>query len=219
MTLTAMFTSWVLTACLSLIQSAPPEPVQANIDVLQIAKGLGDTTYRDFRYGSKGDERIDCVQFVIAVVERLGQQQQRPIDPALTAAIAIALDEDAKRALQAMVEKNDDRITGVQAALVKAGLGVKIAPAEAEPGDFVQYWYKFDGKWVGHAGVIESIRNGRATIYGSHRTTLQRERDLPAAERAGGVGSGPVFSLTDKARKVFVVRWTGPAAPPIEALP
>lgn len=190
MTPTALLTSWVLTACLSLVQSAPPEPVQANIDVLQIAKGLGDTTYRDFRYGSKGDERIDCVQFVIAVVERLGQQQQRPIDPALKAAIAIALDEDAKRALQAMVEKNDDRITGVQAALVKAGLG-----------------------------VIESIRNGRATIYGSHRTTLQRGRDLPAAERAGGVGSGPVFSLTDEARKVFVVRWTGPAAPPIEALP
>lgn len=206
--------SSVVTACV--IGAAASQSARTNMDVLQTAKRLGDTTFREHQYGSKGEKRVDCVQFVIAVVEELGKQQGQTIDPALKKAIAIDLGAEPAKLLQTLVNQEDERIKGVQAALVAAGLGHKVSPSEAKAGDFVQYWYQDrEGSWRGHAGIVESIDSaGRATIYGSHRSTLQRERSLFEDERKGGVGSGPVFRLTGSSRKVFVVRWTGPRASP-----
>jgi hypothetical protein len=196
------------------IGAPPPAPAAQALDVVQTAQKLGETRYRDYTYGSRvAEQQIDCVQFLLAVVDDLARQQDLPpIGRAVRAAIAINLDEEAAANLQTLVEQGDPRTTGIQAALVNAGLGVKVAPSEARPGDLVQYWYRQGGAWRGHSGVIESIRDGRSTIYGSHRSTLQRERDLPESQRRGGVGSGPVFDLTAEGRKVYVVRWLGRTA-------
>lgn len=200
----------VATAALTTSSAAGITPVP---DVLHIAKDLRARNYADHVYGSasQGPKRIDCVQFVVAVIREVAKSEQRSsaITPELERAIKIVLSDRDMDRLQSLVEANDACIQGVRSALVGAGLGRTVEPKDARPGDFVQYWYRGrDGKWYGHSGIVETIDgSGLATIYGSHRTTLQSERSLPAAERKGGVGSGPRFRLTDGKRRVFVVRW------------
>ncbi len=194
-------------ACTLAICVAPC--AHGSADILKTAKDLASADYSGYEYGSTGDKRIDCVQFVAAVVEEAAEEAARSgkFTAGVKKTIKIELDSRAKANLQSLVERNDERTKGVQKALIDAGLGEKVEPADAKPGDLVQYWYKDGGVWYGHAGVVEKVEDGKATIYGAHKTTLQRERTVRAADRKGGIGSGPVFDLTDASRKVYVVRW------------
>jgi len=187
-------------------------PFAAASGVLETARELGTTTYRASTWGSSGEDAIDCVQFVLEVVKQVAADEDRPdaVTPALKRALYIQLSEEDHANLQQMVDDGDPQITGVQKALVDAGLGHPVAAEDAQPGDLVQYWYRSGGRWYGHSAIVEQIVDREATLYGSHKTTLQSERHLERSERQGGVGSGPVFDLTDPKRKVYVVRWIAP---------
>lgn len=165
---------------------------------------------RDRSWGdqSKSPGAIDCVQFVIAVVgECCAQSQQSSkFDAELRRRIAIDnIQPDEK--LDALVEAGDDRIRGVQWALVAANLGEAISIADAQPGDFVQYWYRSGESWAGHTAVIQSIADGQAILLGAHRTILARQQQQPVAQRTGGVGESIPVRLSDPAKKVYVARW------------
>lgn len=192
-------------ACVVLAMAAPAE---TKIDPLAIGKDLQKNEYSNYTYGS-GKNKIDCVQFVHEVVTRAALASGKKLTAAQSKALKVVLSADDMKKLASLVESEDDKIKGVQHALTLSGLGVAVAREDAEPGDFVQYWYKKGDNWLGHAGIVEAINaDGKATIYGSHKTTLQRERNK--TDKKGGVGSGPVFDLRDAKRKVFVARWTAP---------
>jgi len=181
--------------------------VDKDVDVLTSARRLALETYKGYTYGSSGEMRIDCVQFVGAVVDDLARQCGVSLTTEDRKLLAIDLSADDAKHLQELVAANDPKTRGVQTALKSAHLGVEVSPGDARPGDFVQYWYRDGEQWLGHSGIIEKVEDGKATIYGSHKSTLQSERSIVPADRKGGIGSGPSFSLTDTARKVYVVRW------------
>lgn len=187
-------------------------------DVLLAARELATGRFRSFVYGPGLDEKakiVDCTCFVWAVVERLAADCGVAATPELRRAVLIANIGKAED-LRALVDGDDARIRGIATALVDAGLGRRIAPEDARPGDFVQYWYRprrGAKDWAGHASIVERIVDGKAVLLGSHRSTL-RERadgDEAIAVERGGIGSGPTFDLRDASRKVYVVRWTRPA--------
>lgn len=181
----------------------------APIDTLKIANEVA-TRLKDRTYGSQAKDatKIDCVEFVNEVAGECckASEKSEEFTAELRKRIAIATLKPEEK-LQELVEKQDDRIKGVQWALVQAGLGTAVPVAEAKAGDFVQYWYERDGKWAGHAGVIQSINSGSAVLLGSHRTTLASEKDKEAKDRNGGVGESTPIKLDDPRKKVFVVRW------------
>ena len=78
--------------------------------------------------------------------------------------------------LYRLLDNGDVRMQGVVNALASRGRGTVIDdPADARPGDLVQYWRYRDGEVIeGHAGVLEGVvnrENGRqAQLYGSHRS-------------------------------------------------
>jgi hypothetical protein len=185
--------------------------LRSDVNPLEIARSLANEDYKDYTYGSSGDRKVDCTQFVSAVVLELADQCNIKIPEADRRTLGVVLSAEEGENLQTLVDKSDKRIRGVQQAIISAGFGIEVEADDAKPGDLVQYWYKTaTGTWAGHAGLIEKIEDGKATIYGSHKTTLQREHQLDGAKRKGGIGSGPVFDLGDETRKVFVVRWTKP---------
>lgn len=197
----------------TVIPFATAQKKDAAVDVVATAKALRKATYANYVYGSKGARKINCVQFVDAVVKDLARQCGKKITAAHTRTLAIQLSKADHAKLQSLVANGDRKIRGVQTMLVDAGLGKAIDPGKAKPGDFVQYWYRSGKRWYGHAGIVSAIdKNGVATIYGSHKTTLQSERKLDKAKRKGGVGPGPRFNLANKKRKVYVARWTVPQA-------
>lgn len=143
-------------------------------DPLAVAKDLATSKYKDWQYGSNPDkEQVDCVQFLLAVVE---ESVGASLVPKVRKRILIAeLSEEEKKhpILGTLVVDKDERTKGVQSALVLAGLGTAVTVADAAPGDLIQYWMKkSDGTWFGHAGVIESVdRAGdtpTARVYGAH---------------------------------------------------
>ncbi|MEZ5964213.1 MAG: hypothetical protein R3F56_10245 [Planctomycetota bacterium] len=197
------------------------------LDVLATAKKLATTTYAGWTYGNgeqDGTKVIDCTCFIAAVCKQLARESGKPLTGAQTAAIKIAnLTDKEKAGLAKLVAEGDRKIRGVVTALVDAGLGKAVEPEDARAGDLVQYWYhaKGDAKnWLGHAAIVESIDKGKATLFGSHKSTLRQRADgkdqLEGNDKVdvskGGIGSGPEFDLTDASRKVWVVRWTATAA-------
>lgn len=180
----------------------------SDVDTLKTARTLAEKKYKGYTYGSSGGKQIDCTRFVSAVVANLARQCNVKLAKSDQRTLAVVLSDEDGEKLQKLVDIEDKKIRGVQQALVNAGLGVAVNPKDAKAGDLVQYWFQSGGKWVGHAGLVEKVEDGKATIYGSHKTTLQSERKLERSRRKGGIGSGPVFDLTDAKRKVFVVRWT-----------
>lgn len=192
---------------LMLLLAAPA--LGQKVDPVEVASTLAKKRYAGFTHGT-GKKQVDCVTYLVAVVEELAKSKRATLSKQTRQQILIShLTPKELSNLQQLVARDDAKIRGVQSALIDAKLGTKVKPAEARAGDLIQYWYKSGGKWWGHAGLIQKVsKAGQATIYGSHKTTLQSERKLPRKQRRGGVGPGPVFNLTDKKRKVFVVRWT-----------
>ena len=194
-------------------------PAPATSPVLAAAQRLATTTYRGFTSGpgeNGAAKQIDCTCYVAAVCSELARTAGRPLTAPQLAAVKIAnLDADERAHLQQLVDQSAPKIRGVAQALVDAGLGTAIAPQDAQPGDFVQYWYEVTAKdgtkqWLGHAAIVERFEKKQAVLLGSHKTTLRERADGDAAIAVdrGGIGSGPRFDLADPKRRVFVVRWT-----------
>lgn len=180
----------------------------SDVDPLATARRLADETFKNYTYGSSGENKVDCTQFLAAVVDDLARQCGVTLSKADRRTLLVVLGEEDANTLQTLVSASDTKIRGVQQALVSSNLGVAVEPKDAKPGDLIQYWYKKQGKWTGHSGLVERIEAGKATIYGSHNTTLQMDQRLPESARRGGIGVGPVFDLSDPGRRVFLVRWT-----------
>lgn len=198
------------------------------VDVLATARALASTEFAGWTYGSDAKTKtVDCVGFVHEVAKQAAKQCGKEIDAATKKALVIDLDKADHAKLQELVKASDPKIQGVARALVEAGLGTRVEPKDARPGDLVQYWYAVTTKekdasgkevakttWAGHSGIVESVdpKTGEATIFGSHKTTLKKRADGQAIELGkGGIGSGPVFDLANAKRKVFVVRWSTPS--------
>jgi hypothetical protein len=167
-------------------------------DVLQTAKSLAMTRFQGWKYGSnRAEKQIDCVQFVLAVVE---DELRHSLDRKSRDQILIAnLSAKERVKLEELIADESNKIRGVQHALVASGRGEKIAPADARSGDIVQYWImKSNGTWFGHAGILESVNeaNGvyRARIFGAHAS-------------ANGIATSSFsLRLNGPNRKVFIVR-------------
>lgn len=186
------------TVVLALLTTAPL-PAASPLD---IARDLAAGRYKGWKYGSDpGQKQIDCVQFVLAVVE---ESLQASLDVKTRKAILIDnLSEDERKpdGLAKLVLSGDKRTKGVQTALVEFGRGTAVEAHHGQPGDLVQYWMKrADGTWFGHAGIIEAVDTSsgvpQATIYGAHQSL-------------NGIGSSKFkIKLIGEAddRRVYVVR-------------
>jgi hypothetical protein len=142
----------------------------ANADPLATGKTLAETRFKDWTYGSKAaSKQIDCVQFVLAVIE---EELQTTLKDDVRKAILINYSwSDTEIQLYAAAG-TDKRLAGVQYGLADlANNGTKIDPSEAQAGDFIQYWMKMkDGTWFGHSGIISSVSGAMVGIYGAHFT-------------------------------------------------
>ncbi|MGE3174069.1 MAG: hypothetical protein AB7O97_15690 [Planctomycetota bacterium] len=195
----------------------PTPPATAAVpDALAVALSLAREHFAGWVYGpgiDRDKKVVDCTCFVWSVIETLAERCDVEVTSELRRAVLIANVERGEDLAQ-LVDGDDPRIRGVVTALVDAGLGRRIDPEDARPGDFVQYWYrpkKGATTWAGHASLVESIDDdGVATLLGSHRSTLRRraDGDPDIDVGRGGIGSGPRFDLRDPRRKVYVVRWT-----------
>ncbi len=168
----------------------------ANEHPLLVGVRLGETRFKDWRYGHREyRQQVNCVQFMVAVVEELLQRELTEDERD-----AILIKKIGRRKhLWRLIVHNDRRIRGIQTALVQMRKGQMIKPSEAKPGDFVQYWRLKDGRWVGHAAIILEImnRNGMlcALVFGSHQSL-------------GGVGVGNFeVGLNDPQTKTYLVRF------------
>lgn len=168
-----------------------PGPVAPQVDPLKTARTLGGTTYKTYTYGTEPGKQVDCTKFVLEVIKKVAAE--RGVELSTKTKHQISL-HPRPEDLQSRVTNDDPWIQGVQKALVDAKLGEPIDISQASPGDIVQYWNtKEDGTWGGHAAIIEQIKDGEVSLYGSHKSL-------------GRVGTRSV-PLTDM-KKVFVVRWT-----------
>jgi hypothetical protein len=174
---------------------------EADDKPLVVAKRLANDRFNGWKYGEDASKKqIDCVQFVLAVVEETTRQKLPPAsrERILISDVAAA---DLKRNHYALVVDEDPRTKGVQEALVTADLGAAIEPKNAKPGDLIQYWMqRDDGTWFGHAAVIETVtRNTRgsrsAELFGAHKSL-------------NGLGTS-TFNLdltSHSKRKIYIVR-------------
>ena len=164
--------------------------VRADEKTLTIAQELATNDFAGFQYGSNGIKRkqIDCVQFMLAVVEkRLGTVKYSTKND-IKIAHGWTPDEEQLKA----EEGTDENLAGVQKALVDAGKGVAVEKADVKPGDLIQYWMKLkDGKWFGHAAVVKSVDSNIVTLFGAHQSK-------------GGIADLKLD--LDKATRVYLVR-------------
>jgi hypothetical protein len=168
---------------------------------LVLAKHLAQTRFHGWTYGSdRREHQIDCVQFVLAVVEETAHVTlTNPIRTRIL--ISDMSDAALKNHGYAVILDEDPRTKGVQEALVQARLGIRIAPKDAQPGDLIQYWMKqSDGIWFGHAGIVESIDNAngipRAVIFGAHKSQNAIARSSFTLNLTGN----------DPGRRIYAVR-------------
>lgn len=162
---------------------------------LLVGLRLTETQYRSWAYGHRAHRRqVNCVQFMAAVVENLLGRELRADERS-----AIMISNVRRRDLDRLVTRDDRRIRGIQTALVEMNRGEVVRPEEARPGDFVQYWKKYNGRWRGHAAIIADVihRSGAvcAIVFGAHRTI-------------NGVGIGDFeVGLNDPDIRAYIVRF------------
>lgn len=172
--------------------------VCAGDHVLTTAQMLAREKYAGWTYGSSAAKRqVDCVQFVLSVAEACAQER---FDPRTRKQILIShLSDSEQQTLAGLIEAENEKVKGVQHALISIGRGTAIRPEDAEPGDLIQYWIKkTNGTWVGHAGVLAEVERTpeccQATILGAHASTN------------GIAMSDFTLRLSGDDRKVFLVR-------------
>ncbi len=63
--------------------------------------------------------------------------------------------------------------SGVQKAVIDAGVGTVVSLEEAKPGDFMQRWKYENGEWKGHAIIIEEVLgDNRFKVFGAHNDKI-----------------------------------------------
>ncbi len=138
---------------------------------LRTAKQLASGRYYGWTYGSKASsKKIDCSQFMLAVVEEMrGDQLSKE-----SARQLVVGGINRTESLGQLILQHDARIKGVVSALVSMGMGTEIDPSGVAPGDFIQYWYKSKGRWAGHTAIVESVRQKdgavQCRLFGSHKS-------------------------------------------------
>lgn len=163
---------------------------------LLVSVRLAETDFKYWRYGHRlHKKQVNCVQFMVVVVEEL---LQRELTPGERSAILIS-NVGRRKNLSRLIRADDKRIRGIQTALVEMSKGQIIQPSDAKPGDFIQYWQQRNGRWIGHAAIIQEIReeNGMrcALVFGSHQSL-------------GGVGTGDFeVGLNDPNVTTYLVRF------------
>lgn len=186
----------LLVSHLAFFSSAVAAEGAAREHPLLVAWKLADGKFPGWCYGARAEERqINCVQFLAEVVEEL---LERKLQKHERNALMIQ-NYHRRESVQRLVKRRDPRIRGIQRALVNMGRGIVVTPAKARPGDFVQYWYLKEGAWLGHAAIIQEIKqeedNHCAFIYGAHEST-------------NGIGvAGYQITLNDPLMKVYIVRF------------
>lgn len=171
--------------------SAYPSMGKADEVTLRYAHDLAKE-YKHYTYGT-GPNKIDCVHFVLNVIER---QLGEPISVEARKATLIAYGWSAEETQQKAKDGTDPRLGGVQYALTTiVGKGKTIKPSDAKPGHLIQYWMPtHDGKWFGHAAVITKVQGMKATILGTHESLNSvAELDTP-------------LNLAGTNRHLFIVR-------------
>jgi|GEM_PF-1345765 len=165
---------------------------------LDVGKDLAATKYDGWTYGARAaDQQVDCVQFVLAVVEKL---HGKPLPQATRTRILISDVTGAE--VPELVPDEDSRIKGVQQALVDIDHGTVVAPADAKAGDLVQYWMqKADGTWMGHSAVVAEVLTNAAGVP-------EKIKILGAQSSDDGVAvHGTAIKLSGGSRKMFLVRY------------
>jgi len=138
---------------------------------MEVARHLQATEFQGYGHGSSGKKSIDCVQFIAAVAEA---QTKNTFDDETRNGILINHGWSHEESTTKIPESGTDpKLAGIQYALTTlTPLGRKIPPNEAKAGDYIQYWMKRkNGKWFGHAGIIETIDEEGAKIFGSHKSS------------------------------------------------
>lgn len=167
-------------------------------DVLNIARKMANEKFAGWTYGSDSSKKqIDCVQFVLAVTEEALAQSLNKTNRNQILIANLSKTEMAN--LPELILSENEKIKGVQAALVSMKRGQAITPQKAKSGDLIQYWMiRKDGSWFGHAGIIERVTKSgdsyKATLFGSHKSTNGID-----VLRTPLILNGPK-------RKVFIVR-------------
>lgn len=156
----------------SLLAAAPSD--------LEMAHRMAGGVFRGWTYGSysSAKKQVDCTTFISAVIDTLVSQRGVAYTREMHRDVLINHPDLSRNAILAGPDPEDPRYAGVVYALEKYGLGYRISDfSKVQPGDFIQYWIKgSNGKWFGHASLIESLRrdpkDGRykARIYGSHKS-------------------------------------------------
>ena len=105
---------------------------------LDVAQELAKTTYKGYVYGSKGDCKVDCVTYLVAVLEEAAKRHGKTLSNKVKSEILIShLSKEELGKLQDLVKDGDKKIRGVQSALVNAKLGKTIDPKDAKAGVLV----------------------------------------------------------------------------------
>ena len=107
---------------------------------------------------------VDCTEFVINVIDNFDT---------LTKAEKSQIRIITKENLRDLITTGSPIIKGVQTALVQGDKGIEIKwPEDVRPGDFVQFWNKYQSREYGHCGVVLKIDpNKSLTLYSSHPLT------------------------------------------------
>ncbi|QDV17773.1 hypothetical protein Pan153_24280 [Gimesia panareensis] len=165
---------------------------------LTTAKALASGKFKGWTYGSKTSQnQIDCVQFVLAVVEEcmsqsLGEETRKQL-------LISNLTTEEQKMLPTLIQMENRKIRGIQHALVSIKRGKAVRAEHARSGDFIQYWIKSkNGEWFGHSGLLEKVytKDGiiEATVFGSHKSS-------------NGISTSKFkLNLIGADRKIFLVR-------------
>ena len=138
---------------------------------LDTAHTLAEGPFQGWTYGSKASERqVDCVQFMVAVIE---ESVGRPLTLAERNVINIHHGWSAEEVQTKASAGEDPLVSGLAHGLVDLmQVATRVTAAEAQVADFVQYWKRNDkGQWFGHASLLSAVSDGKATLYGSHKST------------------------------------------------
>jgi hypothetical protein len=162
----------------------PAENMPGGIAPLLAVPPSGDTSasgiltaahrYEGRQYGT-GSGQFVCVNLVEQVLRDIGVQVSDEMHRKIFV-IGSRSENDA-------VNSDDPIIRGVAGALTDAGIADSVTIDSAQPGDFVQYWWRTDSTWHGHSVIIERAKgNGVFDMYGAHSTregvTVKRDVNL-----------------------------------------
>jgi hypothetical protein len=154
----------------------PAENVEGGIASMLPAPPLNDASassilgaahrYEGRPYGSDIPGGFVCTTFVEQVLRDVGVA----VTDVMHRQIQIIPDG---RTVEEWIASDAPILRGVAGAIAQAGIGDSVRVEDAQPGDFVQYWWRTSSTWHGHSVIIERAKgNGVFDVYGAHSTTV-----------------------------------------------